>query len=124
MGKPKNVKVNKTALKNALKSKNKSMTDVSQELGYSNNYLSSMINAYSGVPVVVANYLDKVYGIKPEAYADEEKEEKPKLTQSELEFTISKALEAYQPIDYERLYKVIYSATHEAMARALKGEES
>ena len=96
---------------------------LSKELGLSDNYISSTIAQQNGLPYMVANYVEKIYGIKPETYAPVSAErEEAQYRADNLELIISRSLDAYQPIDYERLYKVIYSAVFEAMDKVLNGK--
>ena len=112
------------ALIDSLRTVGMSCTKVSRDMGMSDNWLSSTISQTGGVPQSVVNYLDKVYGIKPERYAPQsQKEADMKSIIDQFEFAVTKALQENNPIDYERLYKVIYNATKEAMSEALKGEE-
>lgn len=61
------------ALIDSLRTVGMNCTKVSRDMGMSDNWLSSTISQTGGVPQSVVNYLDKVYGIKPEQYAPQSK---------------------------------------------------
>lgn len=111
-------------LKGIFKAMGKTVTAVSEEMGYGHAALGVKLgkNYLMNRDIV---FLEKIYGIKPEYYMPTEVEE-PKtetaistLTQAQIEKAFANALDEYDAIDYERLYKVIYSATYEAMKKAL-----
>jgi hypothetical protein len=103
-----------------------SQESLSKEMGYHPNHIACRIYADKGLPVAFGNYVKAVYGIEPEAYAPQVEEEPKKnaeeatlrLTQAQFEKSLLNALNEYQAIDYERLYKVIYSAVYEAVKKA------
>lgn len=123
----KKINVDQTKIKKLLKETGDSTANISVEMGYGKSALSNRIRL-GYINVTDAKYLELVYGIKREQYevpedveddpSDEEKELTAKISQSQIEKSIANALGEYQPIDYERLYKVIYSAAYEAVRKA------
>ena len=95
------------------------MEKLSEEIGFSSNYLSAIISSEGGVPPMVSKYIEKIYGIPLDDYkwtSEEEREAEYKADNMEL--VMSRVLENYEAIDYERLYKVIYSAVYDAVKKA------
>ena len=61
--------------------------------------------------MLVADALEAKFNIKKEEYVPEE-----------ITVPVSESVASFTEEDWERLYKVIYSATYEAMKKALSGE--
>ncbi len=107
--------INGEKLREEFKKRNLKAAQVEKECGFG----QSVVNHY-----IAKNYISKLakemfavkYNIPFEAYkVDEPKEEKKEVVEVVQHTTFSEE-------DWKQLYKVIYSATYEAMKHALAGE--
>ena len=98
-------KIDGTKLRTALLKRGVRLVDASEDLGYSKNYLKYLCDVGAVRPSVV-QAIEKLYNIKYEEYQAVEKPQEAVAQQS---------------IDYNELYKCIYSAVYEAMKKALEG---
>ncbi len=129
----KKIMIDEDRLKSLINSTGHSCSYISREMGYVPQTLPNKIRK-GYILQVDANYLELAYGIKQEQYElineTDEPANKPKLsgfdhlTQAQIEKSFANALDEYDAIDYERLYKVIYSATYEAMKIALGDDKN
>ena len=116
------MRIDGEALRAEIKKRGLKLEQLSVELGYSKSYLNNCI-LREQMPVAASKYLEMVYEIPANSYKPVAKrtEENPAgLTQAHIEWSIEKALQTHKPIDYERLYKVIYSAVYEALQMPAK----
>lgn len=95
------VQINPDKFKKEIYRKNHNLSSMSEELGYSNSYLSLCVSE-KRVPASVAKYLDSVLGIPQERY--EEREE----------------VETKTEVNGNELYDVIYRAVYAAVKQAWK----
>lgn len=97
-------------LENALLKQGVTLKMASNELGYSDWFLSNCKSRNKINRAAVVG-LESRYGIKFDEYKDEPEEVK------------EEPQEVYtDPIDYERLWKIFYTASKKAVEEALRGE--
>ena len=128
MGQYKKIMVDGIRLRALLDATGVSLAQISRDMGYGNTALNNKVKR-GYLMAVDAKYLEIVYGITPKQYEivspDQKSEDETpeishegRLTQTEIQVAIEKAIKEHEPINYERLYKVIYSATYEAVKKA------
>ena len=107
------------AFKSAVKEKGITLDDLSRKMRYGHSTLSAKLRN-GRFTSQDAMLVEMIAEIPLEAYQEKPKHEAtPKVTQMQIETSIERVLGNWNPIDYERLYKIIYSATLEAMKQAL-----
>lgn len=125
----KTVSLDKTKWKKCLKEKGITQEELSLKMGHNSNSIASAVSALGGdkLPLTVSRFAEVAYGIKPEDYAlqpevkaDPEEAVIPRLTQSQFEKSMLNVLGECQFVDYERLYKNIYSAVYEAVKAVME----
>lgn len=125
----KTVPLDKVKWRKCLESKGITQERLSIEMGCHKNSIAADISSLGGdkIPLTVARFAEVAYGIKPEDYALQQEQETktdpeeaviPRLTQSQFEKSLLNVLGECQFVDYERLYKNIYSAVYEAVKKA------
>ena len=100
------VEVNFEKLKEQFKKRGLTSAKAGRELGFSDNYFAN-VKARGRMSKSGALLLDRVYGIKESDYAVHEEQE-------------VKVETIAQPIDYDKLYEVIYTAVYQAVKMAWK----
>lgn len=98
-------------LENALLKQGVTLRQASNELGYSDWFLSNC-KSRNKINKAATIGIESRYGIRLDDYKDEPeevKEEEPQEVHAD-------------PIDYERLWKIFYTASKKAVEEALRGE--
>lgn len=106
------VKINGQALAKILKERGLAVTRVSEEIGYHFSNLGRCIKT-NQMSKNMAMGIELRYGISRDKFVIPE--EKPE--QMEIEIVAAEGKHT-DPIDYEKLWKVIYTATYEATKKA------
>lgn len=104
------VAIDKEKLQRCFKRRGVTQVEVQRIIGVGTTYFSSSFET-NRISMLVADALEAKFNIKKEEYAPEE-----------ITVPVSESVASLTEEDWERLYKVIYSATYEAMKRALSGE--
>ena len=105
------VSINSAALRKELKSRDLMLTKVSVRLGYAPQYLSKAL--WDGfMPEHIVQSLQELYNINPVSYVIRDASEK--LETSVVEVVPAGLTDA----DFEKLYKIIYSAVYKATKQA------
>ena len=119
MAKDNYLNIDADAFKSAIKATGITLDDLSRKMRYGHSTLSAKIRN-GRFTSQDAMLVEMIVGVPFEAYEKKPKHDTtPKVTQMQIETSIERVLDNWNPIDYERLYKVIYSATYEAMKQAL-----
>ena len=105
------VAIDKEKLQKCFKRRGVTQAEVQRIIGVGTTYFSSSFET-NRISVLVADALEAKFNIKKEEYVPEE-------VTVPVNESVTPVLTAD---DWEHLYKVIYSATYEAMKRALSGE--
>ena len=105
------VAIDKTKLQVCFKRRGLTQADVQRTIGVGTTYFSSSFET-NRISKLVADALEAKFNIKYEEYAPERASTSVNAT----------TLTLFTEKDWEHLYKVIYSATYEAMKQALSGE--
>lgn len=128
MSRVKLLPVDEGRLREVLKERGLSLAQVSIDMGYARTALAKKLKE-GKITQPDSKLLETIYNIKYDDYkpltvAETTGHVGAGMSQAQLEWSIEKVLQKYQPIDYERLYKVVYSAMVEALKADLRGDEN
>lgn len=115
MGSTKTVAINGEALRAELKKRGVTGVTVSSAIGYDNTYISHAI-LHNTIAKTAMRLLQTMYNIKPDSYVVKE-EPKPEEVKAEVAEVVQYS--GLTDDDFQKLYKVIYTAVYEATKRAL-----
>ena len=111
------VRIDGEKLRKAIESRGLIMSDASEELGFNRMFISNCRNrGQMSRYAMVA--LQSRFGIPTEEYMVKDK---PEIIKVIAEEPVQQPEVKTEPIDYERLWKVIYTASFEAFKKALEG---
>lgn len=112
------IKIDGKALAKILKERGLAMIKVSEEVGYHYTNLSKCIRN-NQMSKNMARGIELRYGIPLEKFVIPE--EKPEPEQMAIDLAPADPGKPVDPIDYEKLWKVIYTAAYEAMKKVWNG---
>lgn len=108
------MKIDAGRLKQAVKDRGLTLASISKRMGFEQSYFSAMLRK-GEISNLVVSFLQAEYGIETHEYACLESGRPSEMSQGQLEKSIMNVLKEYEPIDYERLYKVIGASVREAI---------
>ena len=108
------VKVDVDKFHDIFKKRGLTMKEASLTCGLPPSYFSNHTAKNGELAKSAVILLEKVYNIKPEAYAIFEPEPEVEAKKEKEQIVIQKGME----IDYDRLYKTIYKATYDGTMKA------
>lgn len=115
MGSTKTVAINADALRTELKKRSINMGTVSIAIGYNKTHISRALRNCS-MSRAATLLLQTMYNINPDSYVVKE-EHKPEEVKAEVVEVVHHS--GLTDDDFQKLYKVIYTAVYEATKRAL-----
>lgn len=115
MGSTRTVTINGEALRAELKKRGVTGVTVSSAMGYDITYISHAIR-HNTIAKTAIKLLQTMYNINPDIYVVKEK---PKTEEVKAEVVEVVQHSGLTDDDFQKLYKVIYSAVYEATKRAL-----
>lgn len=108
------IRIDGKALAEILKERGLQVATVSEEVGYHRSNLGKCIK-HNQMSKNMARGIELRYGIPREKFVIPE--EKPEPEQMAIDLVPADPGKPVDPIDYEKLWKVIYTATYEAMKK-------